>query len=535
MSYRVIIADDEPKLLQLIKILGHWEQYDIEIVDECRDGLQTLESIRRHRPDFVLSDIKMPGLDGIELIEETRKAGIDSLFILISGYRHFEYARSAIALNVVDYLLKPVDEEKLNKTLEKVCRQLDQMYMDQKEREELCRLKESQQQSRMEQFWKDLLWTRTEEMRPDIVTEERCNAVYQTEFMPGCYQIICLITNINGILEHANSLFSDEMILFMRSCFGKWARYYFHQNLCGYAIVLNFAPGYQKQIREGISALYYNVRNLKEIYGNFRLNIGVSTVKDRCSQLPAAFLEARAAEWGRLVMMRDGVLDYGQISRFPSIRAQEFLSAEEQERLRGCIKYLRKEELGNLFSELYQRAAACANSSPEDMAELFFCIMNTVESSVPETETKRMSDNCYYACIEAKTFPLLIKNLYLRLETYVQEEQKKLNQRVGKPIREAVRYIRANYAKALSAEEVAGVSHVSTSYLGKLFKEELDMGFNEFLTQVRLEEAEKLLAGTKLSIKEIAGAVGYPDEKYFSRLFKKTTGIKPTEYRKIYG
>ena len=82
---------------------------------------------------------------------------------------------------------------------------------------------------------------------------------------------------------------------------------------------------------------------------------------------------------------------------------------------------------------------------------------------------------------------------------------------------------------------MARASNVSGTYLSKLFKEEMGTGFTEYVTKVRLEEAEKLLADTVLSIMEIAAAVGYPDEKYFSRLFKKSTGIKPSEYRKIYG
>ncbi len=104
-----------------------------------------------------------------------------------------------------------------------------------------------------------------------------------------------------------------------------------------------------------------------------------------------------------------------------------------------------------------------------------------------------------------------------------------------KPVAEAVRYINIHYASPISAEDVAAASHVSPAYLSKLFKEELEIGFNEYLTQVRLEAAQKLLSETNLSVKEIAGNVGYPDEKYFSKLFRKVTGIKPTEYRRIYG
>lgn len=98
----------------------------------------------------------------------------------------------------------------------------------------------------------------------------------------------------------------------------------------------------------------------------------------------------------------------------------------------------------------------------------------------------------------------------------------------------AVRYIREHYGEQISLEDVAEAGNVSGNYLGRLFKEEMGVGFHDYLTQVRLEESEKLLAKTNLTIKEIAFQVGYLDEKYYSKLFKKVTGIKPTEYRRIY-
>lgn len=98
----------------------------------------------------------------------------------------------------------------------------------------------------------------------------------------------------------------------------------------------------------------------------------------------------------------------------------------------------------------------------------------------------------------------------------------------------AAQYIKEHFSSPISLEEVAEAVNVSSTYLCKLFKNELGIGFNEFLTQIRLEESEKLLATTNLPIREIAARIGYTDEKYYSKLFKKVTGIKPTDYRKIY-
>ena len=126
MNYRMIIADDEPMLIQLIKKLGCFEQLGIQIVDECHDGEEACQSIQENKPDFVLTDIQMPVYDGLEIVEKTRQILPDTLFVLISGYRVFEYARSAIQLNVVDYLLKPVTAEQLNTVLERLCRLTDE-------------------------------------------------------------------------------------------------------------------------------------------------------------------------------------------------------------------------------------------------------------------------------------------------------------------------------------------------------------------------------------------------------------------------
>ena len=109
MEYRMIIADDEDMLIRLIRKLGRFEALGIEIIDECHDGEEAYQSILKNRPDFVLTDIQMPVLDGLEMIEKVQPSVPDTLFVLISGFRYFEYARTAIKLNAVDYLLKPIN------------------------------------------------------------------------------------------------------------------------------------------------------------------------------------------------------------------------------------------------------------------------------------------------------------------------------------------------------------------------------------------------------------------------------------------
>lgn len=535
---KAIIADDEPKIIQLIRLLGNWKKYGIEIVEECHDGATALASIRKHKPDLVLSDIQMPDIDGLELIRLTREAQIESRFILISGYRHFEYARSAIALNVIDYLLKPIEEEQLNKTLEKACREIEQSRENRENKEKLDMLRAKQNREKLEHFWEDFIFWREEERRERMTASfrsiELCNAQYHTAFSEKCFMVVFMCSNIASLLTRHYSLLEDEMERRIDKYFGEFALCYYHVSYLGCITVLNFAPENRKKIREGISALYYSVRDLSEVYGELFLTFGVSTVKEHIRDLKEAYFEAQSAEWGRLITMRNGVLDYSQIAGLQRINDTEILTHSELREMLDCMKYLRREELGFAFKKLSERSGLYGNCYPGSMADVFFRITDAVREYTAE-ENPQLVENLNYCYLESRTFPELIKKVYQTLDEYMEGEQKKSKEKLGKPIHEAVYYIRKHYAQPISQADAAQAGNISVPYLSRLFKEELGIGFNEYLTQVRLEESEKLLSDTALSIKEIAAAVGYPDEKYYSKLYKKTKGIKPSEYRKIYG
>lgn len=532
MGYRVIIADDEPKILQLIKMLGHWEKYQIEIVDECRSGKQALESIRRNKPDFVLSDIKMPDMDGIELIEETRKAGIESLFILISGYRHFEYARSAIALNVVDYLLKPVAEEQLNETLDKVCRKIEQK----RELEHLKKLEAEQEKQKIDLFWHMLLWGDETERVKYLSSPSVCNHKFGTGFQNGCFQILSTVTGLNAMMVHQDSIFREKMDNLLKRIFADSVLYYDYSTYKGRLIVLNFQEKDRVQVKDAIAALFYHMRDLRGIYGEFQINFGCSSVKKKCSDLYDAYLEAEAAQWGRLIFLGNNIIEYDQIAHLKRFPMDRFLEREEFNRLCDNIRYLNREAVAEMFAQLNRRSAEMQHVYPGDLWQCFLYMMHGVLGVLNEKEHRdRMEEKFYYAYMEARNFQQVIKNIYVSLDDYLAQQEKELKEKLGKPLSEAIRFMKENYGKPISMENTAEAAGVSTGYLSKLFKRELDIGFNEYLTQIRLEKSQELLADTTMSVKEIALTVGYPDEKYYSRLFKKTTGIKPTDYRKLYG
>ncbi len=269
MSFRVIIVEDEYRIAELLVQLGHWDALGLQIADVCYDGLRALESIQKNKPDIVLTDIRMPSCDGLELIQKVKELGLSPEFIITSGYRHFEYAKTAIQQGVVDYLLKPIDEETLNQTLEKACSKLRQ----QKKRE-----KQYKHVRCADEMWRQLLQS-TEQKQADgwkHMTIDACNRTYFTQFVPGLFRVQYICTTIDTTLQE-NVVFREKIRTIVDQ--SRRPGICLESHFCaggGLLLLLNTDAAQMEEGKQSISALLYTIRSLSEIYGEFHVTIGCS-------------------------------------------------------------------------------------------------------------------------------------------------------------------------------------------------------------------------------------------------------------------
>ena len=166
---RVIIADDEPKVLLLIRNLIQWEELGLELVATANDGISALDLIEELHPDIVITDIRMPGYDGIELIEKAKALDPRIDFIIISGYRHFNYAQKAIRFGVEDYLLKPLKALEINQTLRKMTEKYKERDKAKQREEQYSARIEDDAKKRQEQFIASLLAEKSDGAAPATV------------------------------------------------------------------------------------------------------------------------------------------------------------------------------------------------------------------------------------------------------------------------------------------------------------------------------------------------------------------------------
>ncbi len=187
---KVLIADDEEKICQLIEKLIDWQALDMKLSGVANNGIEALERIEALSPDVVITDIRMPGYDGLDLVKKTRELNVGVEFVIISGYRHFEYAQTAIKYGVSDYLLKPIKKQELTETLEKIRVRYNEKS-EQLTYEERVRLARKSDAERLRTTWfSNVLYRDRSEQ--DCSSLEEINKQYYYQLKQGCFQIVCV-------------------------------------------------------------------------------------------------------------------------------------------------------------------------------------------------------------------------------------------------------------------------------------------------------------------------------------------------------
>jgi len=522
--YTAIIADDENKICQLIIKLGNWEKLGIEIIEICNHGKSAIEAIEKYNPDICITDIKMPLYDGIQIISMAKEMKLDTSFIIISGYRHFEYAHSAVKLGAIDYLLKPIDKEQLNAVLEKVCQVVDERRIQHSQMQEYRVIKQDRAKYLNEYFWQNLLHKK--HLSTNV---EELNKKYDTGFIEKPFFGIFIKTN-QAALHTEDSLFGEKVCEIVKELFTEYP----YSTLCtgtGIRIVAQFET--LNELLEKVNMLFFKVKNLTAVYGKFDLNIGCGSMAAKPDDIAASCEEAWIAYKAHLAKYRDTILAYDKIE-FTSANTNILTDSMFIKRIIIALEAFNKAEMSSLMKEFEIKILEIQNCNPiyieKQYHDLLSLIAKTIYIEEPEAWILKI-ENLYDYCRNYSEICHMIKKATLEMMTNVEGERR---QRVNKPVRDVKQYIRSNYHKQLSLIDLSVVVDLNPVYLSKLFKQQVGRGIVDYLTDIRIEESKKLLLETNKTMMAIATETGFTDDKYFSKQFKKLLGISPSEYRKLH-
>lgn len=535
--YRVIIADDEPKVSQLIKNLIDWENLNLEHVATAHDGITALELIKKHRPDIVITDIRMPGYDGIELIKKTKEINQSIDFIIISGYQHFDYAHNAIKYGVKDYLLKPLNKNEINLTLSKMIEKYKELDTE-KSRQEMRHQEDTKRQKNefLESIYRGSKIIPINDMNLSNINEE-----YNVNFVEGYYQALIIKPDyeyqpnnqevMNMLLgkiakiteENLRSICSEVLLLILAD------RIY---------IIVNYKLENRKIFRKALNNIIDESHLFRDLLKELLVTVGIGNVQTSLENISQSNDEAKEALTDRILTGGGKISQY--CSEFHTKKSVEtIISFEKRRKLIDLIEIFDDIEIKNWIDDVERNIVYEQNISGQFVLDTLNEIVEIILFGLKNhANVKTINNSLLVELCEALQMQNNVRGAFDVTSKWVDKMLRKIaddrKSESNRPMKEAQKYINEHYASAINLEEVSTIVGFNATYFSTLFKKETGVNFLEYVTIVRIKAAKQLLSDSKKSILEISHEVGYNDLKHFTKQFKKITSLNPSEYRKLY-
>jgi len=526
---KVFITEDESIVREGLRDIIPWEKYGFEFVGEAPDGEIALPLIRKLKPDVLITDIKMPFMDGLSLSNIISRELPDTKIIIISGYSDFEYARQAIELNVYQYLLKPITKAAMIKVLE----QTRQKIEEEQEQKDYLR-KYEQETKKYESFSRRAFFEKLVEGSLSVQQiYEQADELNLSLNADGYNFVIFTVQSLNG------TAYSETATAVLDGLLGYFLRYpdyiLFRCSLMSYAVlVLGDADDLEELTRRSVEIIS---QRCKEAEAELNWYAAVGSPTYRLSGLPQCYADT------------SHVLAYRHIMPAQHIFTTDMLSAEREEGNPGSIDELDTESIDPMVIRNFvqtgtsDEAEAFVNEylsnlrgAEKTMVFRHYIMMSVrinAELALQEAGCKKEAFIAQIPSPEMNMPADQLRSYLVRLLRAAVDLRDAETQRQNNDIIDgAIRHIDKNYSdENISLNSVAQAINISANYLSALFSQKMGISFVEYLTQKRMEKAKQLLRQSSRRSGEIAYEVGYKDPRYFSFVFKKTQGCTPRSYR----
>lgn len=534
---RVVIADDEPKVNLLLQKIVNWEALGFEIVGTAQDGIHALKFIRKEKPDLVMTDIRMPGCDGMELIRQAKEVKPDILFIVVSGYRQFEYARTALKYGVEDYLLKPVKADELTRLLKNIYEKKSEQIKMEEWKENINQKMQKDTQRNRERLIGTLVSGK--ERQIDFPDRNTVNQEFGCQFEEGIYQVILITPNLPQVQEKLDTY--KIMMKRALTIVEKYMKEFSREAVAaikneGIFLIVQCESYDSVLVKKYLTKIRKEIENQRDLFWGIRVSITAGKCRKSIQELPEAVREV--VRWGkdRILPGKGEWIEVGEMESI-SQEVEYQMPASLRKSFYEMGEYL---DYGKYCRELEKLEKEICSSAKLSGQMVYECFVETVEAclsglkqneKINEEEIKQELICRYHMCSSlADVFSLLRDDIGKVFKNCIELKEKK----EMRPITEAKNYIQEHYKESLKLEEVSRVIGFNATYFSTVFKKETGKSFLDYLTEVRMSKAKQLLCRGDLSVNDVAEEVGYQDLKYFSKLFKKATGISPSEYKKLY-
>ncbi|KIL41656.1 hypothetical protein SD70_05940 [Gordoniibacillus kamchatkensis] len=537
---KALIVDDENHVRKTVRRLIDWEAFGFHEIFEAEDGSAAVEIIMEQRPQLVITDIMMPLTSGIELMEWIETNNADCKTIVISGYNEFEFVRHTVRYGGIDYLLKPIDRSLLQEAVGKAAARWRESAQ-----EKLQLQAKSIEVNELKPMYRDKLLSRLlAESASGIAPSPGESYLREFAELAGIRSCRVAVLDLKTLKQPIRDKYADNMDLLFFSLLNisneflhpaRRGTAFRNWNHPGEIVLLIWdapeaAAGWLRRISDGIG------RVLK---ASAEFGIGAECAFP--SGLHQAYVQAQEA------LARRNLLDpASRIHEYsPSLpaRASALRFGKFEEQIRLAVRSGNPDLIRATVGEWFQLVAAMDRITMEQLKmwwdEYNVAKTGWVEDFLQEyNEAPRMpvEDSPFVVPLEEDgrlSLSQLQQQLTSRLVKLSQALASLQDQALShNPMREIARYIEANYTKDITLQDISAKFHLNREYISRKFKREFQETLIDFVNRIRIEKSKMLLQSPHLKIAQVAQMVGYKDEKYFSRVFKKVERMSPNEFRK---
>ena len=539
---KIFLAEDEVIVRETIKRMIPWENLGFELVGEAADGEMALPLLLRQKPDLLITDIKMPFMDGLTLAKVAKKEIPGLKVVILSGYDDFNYAKQAINIGVEDYLLKPITKNALIERLTEIRSRYEHEKTQKEYYEKFHREMQAYEKNRSRDFFEALvsgsmdmmeIYRRSEKLGLDIVAE----AYNVLIFTMNCEE------DFSGQREGYSEWEAESLELLEEFFSENTSAMLFRCNIFSYGVLIK---GQKETIEENTRSCVSEIQRILDRKEQKRQwFVAAGEPVERLSQIQKSYYSASRA-FSQRYLYDENILYYDEMASMEKKNVTEddstYLQKVDVNALNPVIlqKFLSNgllEETENFVKDYFY---AIGQEPLESLVfrnyvtlNVRFSVMSFLKEIGCDTRTLEQEDTEDVLSESSKS----LENAIAYAEKIISQAIALRDQNSGNKnrsiLKTAVDFIDSHYMEEdMSLNKAANAANVSANHFSALFSQNMGQTFIEYLTNLRMNKAKEYLRCTSMRSSEIAGEIGYKDAHYFSYLFKKTQGMTPSDYRK---
>jgi two-component system response regulator YesN len=528
--WRAILVDDEEFVRTELSALFPWAQFGFDLVGEAENAGDAMELIETTEPDLVITDIRMPETDGLELIAWLGQRHPQIMVAVVSAYNDFQFVREALRLGAVDYLIKAeATLETSGALLKRVGDILENRRFTREKQEKTIIDLARYHQIATEAFWRDALTRALDEKELELQGRQLGIALKD-----NYYGLIFIhVSNAIDCSEEDHAAFRKDLEAKIKSHWDHNQEWNLIDTKQGDFVIITYQVGEKLNpvIAESLE------RVARQLALDFPEKLTTSASSRLCAfyELPGTFREVREVNLLRLYQQRGGFISTSNLLKLR--QAEPYSVSQLLSGWESMIRGMEQENVQDFINELF-KITIPNHLCPEEAGKLTLELINSlrrvsfeyqVRWEESEGETTDLSKLLGQAESIREWQILIEKNVahYFRSVRAINQPQSSLT------IQKALAYVQSNFTRDLTLEELANHVGVSKSYLSRIFPEYAGKHFCSYLQQLRIERAKELLRFTDCHIYEIASKVGFWNSRYFGKVFRDMVGMTPADYRRI--